>query len=364
MSENSVICSSCNESYDSYLEKCPKCGALNNSSGNHVFNSNVLLPPSAKQEEAPAPVPEKKEEVQQQISLTAIANDPTAKLDPNNLPTVDSAQSTSTVEPINVPEAKEEEIFPSLAEAMPQPAMMDIGPINPEPVPPAPAEPVMPEPLPVAPAEPIMPIPVSAEPSSFIQMPTASEMAMVEEATSEPEPVNTNQSLTEIANNYKPANTDIFSTNIKYTEPERPTSEPVDPNNNPQIGVPPVTESKVVDPSILNEKEQVSFSPEELLIYAFCFLIGLSAINMIFLFMGGFSILMFFIRIIDLGLSIGGFYLCRKGDKRASFVGIGLGARLVLSIINVGIIDFLLGIAMIGISVYSMIAKPKEVANK
>ena len=417
----SVICSNCNESYDSYLEKCPKCGALNTTNNsNHVFNSSVLAPPSAKVEE---PVQETfvvQEAVpEQRVSLTAIANNPTAVLDPNNMPMVNMEPVPLPVEQPNVvpeyvPTEVEENVQNlSLTEianshrastdssltmnnmpdldvevhvAKPENvSLMDIAnnykPANSNMLSTSDEivsaevafEPVVETPIvetPMVEANPYEPVNPNMIPDSFAApqevqtnqsltdmannyAPAKTDFLM---ANADPNPSVVPQgqngsSLTDIANNYKPVNNDIFKANVSNDVFNSPVNNNIPDNNvQQQIGVPPVSQSTVVTQKELDALKEEEFTPLIKLKYVFVFLLVLAGLNFIFLFMADFNIVWLIIRLFDVGLTITGYLFTIKNNKKAGLIGLLCGIRLVLSIIQLGIIDLLLGLLTIVVS--------------
>ena len=85
--------------------------------------------------------------------------------------------------------------------------------------------------------------------------------------------------------------------------------------------------------------------------YTLIILLILAGLNFIFLFMSEFNMVWFIVRIVDVVLTIIGYLFAMKNDKKAGIIGIICGLRLIVSIINFGIIDLLLGILAIMVSI-------------
>ena len=396
MNGNSVICSSCNETYDNYLERCPKCGTPNgNLANSHTFNSNVLAPPSQAPVEMPKTFITEAPAEEQRISLTAIANDPKAVLDPNNMPMIDTPQNIPTTAgdvqpsfiPDSAPEAEVQNMSLTEIANTYEPVNKDF--LNPSEMPDLDVEVHVAKPEGVSLMEiadtysaPKNNIFADSTPVDPVKDIIANDGVVNNEMPSG------NPSLTSIANNYTPVNNDIFkmnSTPVQAVTPQGQGSSslmdiannytpanndvlkvnaandvfnnPVNNNlvNNPadisnQIGVPPVSQSTVVTQEDLDHMNDDEFTPMQKLKYTLIILLILAGLNFIFLFMSEFSLVWFIVRIVDVVLTVIGYLFAMKNDKKAGIIGIICGVRLIVSIINFGIIDLLLGILAIMVS--------------
>ena len=400
MNGNSVICSGCNEAYDSYLEKCPKCGIPNgNLANSHTFNSSVLAPPSEVPVEMPKTFITEAPAGEQRISLTAIANDPKAVLDPNNMPMIGAPQNIpTTVEganpsfiPNEAPEAEVQNLSLTEIANSYEPVNKDF--LNPSEMPDLDVEVHVAKPDGVS----LMDIAnnySAPKTNIFADNTPINDSTPVKDIIANDGIVNNempsgNPSLTSIANNYVPANNDIFKMNSAPVQAVTPQGQgnsslmdiannytplnndvlkvnaandvfnnPVNNNlvNTPadisnQIGVPPVSQSTVVTQEDLDHMDDDEFTPMQKLKYTLIILLILAGLNFIFLFMSEFNMVWFIVRIVDVVLTIIGYLFAMKNDKKAGIIGIICGVRLIVSIINFGIIDLLLGILAIMVSI-------------